>query len=79
VADAGGGAAVLRDTAAEVVGLAGRPGPVRIEADVRAAAFAEAVLGAGRWACHLYLTIGTGISYCAVYQAGRWPGRTAAR
>jgi glucokinase len=108
-----GGAAVLRDTAAEVVGLAvragragrqvlgvgvavpeivdlsgritssavihgwnelpvsevlGAAGPVRIEADVRAAAFAEAVLGAGRWAYHLYLTIGTGISYCAVYQ-----------
>ena len=105
-----GGAAVLRDVTAEVVGLAGRAGrqvlgvgvavpeivdlsgritssavihgwnelpvsevlgaagPVRIEADVRAAAFAEAVLGAGRWAYHLYLTIGTGISYCAVYQ-----------
>ena len=43
-------------------------GPARIEADVRAAAFAEAVLGAGRWTYHVYLTIGTGISYCAVYQ-----------
>lgn len=108
-----GGVAVLRDTAAEVAGLAGRAaragrqvvglgvavpeivdlsgritssevipgwnelpvgdvlgaaGPARIEADVRAAAFAEAVLGAGRWAYHVYLTIGTGISYCAVYQ-----------
>jgi glucokinase len=38
---------------------------------VRAAAFAEASLGAGRdYGFHLFLTIGTGISYCAV-GAGR--------
>jgi glucokinase len=43
--------------------------PVRIEADVRAAAFAEAVLGAGRdYDWWIYLTVGTGISYCAVWQ-----------
>jgi glucokinase len=38
-----------------------------VEADVRAAAFAEAALGAGRdYAYHVFLTVGTGISYCAV-------------
>jgi glucokinase len=41
--------------------------PVRIEADVRAAALAEAVLGAGqRLSYFIYLTVGTGISYCLV-------------
>jgi glucokinase len=52
-----------------VARLLGRIAPVRVEADVRAAAFAEAVLGAGRGHEYLvYLTVGTGISYCAVYQ-----------
>ncbi len=41
--------------------------PTIVEADVRAAAFAEAALGAGsRYAYHVFLTVGTGISYCAV-------------
>jgi glucokinase len=41
--------------------------PTAIEADVRAAAFAEASLGAGRdYGYHVFLTVGTGISYCAV-------------
>ena len=41
--------------------------PTVIEADVRAAAFAEAALGAGRdYEYHVFLTLGTGISYCAV-------------
>jgi glucokinase len=45
--------------------------PVAVEADVRAAAFAEATLGAGRdYGYHLFLTVGTGISYCTVI-AGR--------
>jgi glucokinase len=45
----------------------GRTAPVLIEADVRAAAFAEASLGAGRkYGYHLFVSIGTGISYCAV-------------
>lgn len=40
-------------------------GPVVIEADVRAAALAEARLGAGRPFRHfLYVTVGTGISCC---------------
>jgi glucokinase len=41
--------------------------PVLIEADVRAAAFAEASLGAGRrYGYHLFVSVGTGISYCPV-------------
>lgn len=45
----------------------GRFGPVRIEADVRAAASAEALFGAGKGASSfLYITIGTGISSCLV-------------
>jgi glucokinase len=47
--------------------LLAAPAPVRIEADVRAAALAEAVLGAGqRLSYFIYLTVGTGISYCLV-------------
>jgi len=43
--------------------------PVLIEADVRAAAFAETVLGAGQGYDYLvFVTVGTGISYTAVYQ-----------
>ncbi|HEX6518509.1 MAG TPA: ROK family protein [Streptosporangiaceae bacterium] len=41
--------------------------PVHVEADVRAAAFAEATLGAGRsFGYFVFVTVGTGISYCAV-------------
>jgi glucokinase len=41
--------------------------PVIVESDVRAAAFAEATLGAGRdFGYFVFLTVGTGISYCAV-------------
>jgi glucokinase len=51
--------------AATLAGLA----PVRVEADVRASALAEAVLGAGRdYEYLVYVTVGTGISYTAVYQ-----------
>ncbi|HUY44241.1 MAG TPA: ROK family protein [Streptosporangiaceae bacterium] len=47
----------------------GKIAPLRVEADVRAAAFAEAVLGAGRrLTYYVYLTVGTGISYSAVYK-----------
>jgi glucokinase len=39
--------------------------PARVESDVRAAAFAEAVFGAGRGKrLFVYITVGTGISYC---------------
>jgi glucokinase len=42
--------------------------PVVIDSDVRAAALAEARLGAGRdYGFHVFLTISTGISYCAVF------------
>jgi glucokinase len=54
-----------------VAGVLGAIAPTVVEADVRAAAFAEASLGAGRdYGYHVFLTIGTGISYCAV-AAGR--------
>lgn len=48
-----------------------RIAPARLEADVRAAALAEARLGAGKdYEIFLYLTVGTGISSCLV-QYGR--------
>jgi predicted NBD/HSP70 family sugar kinase len=54
-----------------VAEVLGEIAPAVLEADVRAAAFAEASLGAGRdYGYHLFLTVGTGISYCAV-GAGR--------
>jgi glucokinase len=50
-----------------VAAVLGAIAPTVVEADVRAAAFAEASLGAGRdYGFHLFLTVGTGISYCAV-------------
>jgi len=54
-----------------VAAVLGAIAPTAVEADVRAAAFAEASLGAGQdYGYHLFLTVGTGISYCAV-GAGR--------
>ncbi len=50
-------------------------GPVRIESDVRAAALAEARFGAGRaFGSFLYLTVGTGISFCHVVGGVPYPG-----
>lgn len=50
-------------------------GPVHVESDVRAAALAEARLGAGRGlSCFLYLTIGTGVSHTFVIDGSPWPG-----
>ncbi|HZU19910.1 MAG TPA: ROK family protein [Gaiellaceae bacterium] len=47
--------------------LAEALGPVVLEADVRAAALAEARVGAGRpFPTFLYVTVGTGISHCLV-------------
>ena len=50
-------------------------GPVRIEADVRAAARAEARFGGGRpFASFGYVTVGTGISSCLVLDGEPWAG-----
>jgi glucokinase len=52
-----------------VAGVLSEIAPVRVEADVRAAAFAETALGAGQGYDYLvFVTVGTGISYTAVYQ-----------
>jgi glucokinase len=49
--------------------------PMRIEADVRAAAFAEATFGAGaNCESFLYVTVGTGISCCLVIDGKPWTG-----
>jgi glucokinase len=49
--------------------------PAVVEADVRAAALAEARFGAGRAFRHLvYVTVGTGISCCLVQEGRPFPG-----
>jgi glucokinase len=54
-------------TASELDAALGHLGPVTVEADVRAAALAEARFGAGRPVeSFLYVTVGTGISHCLV-------------
>jgi glucokinase len=51
----------------EMIDAFGKIGPVIVEADVRAAALAEAEFGAGReYGTFAYVTVGTGISYCLV-------------
>ena len=51
------------------------PGPVSIDADVRAAARAEGRFGAGRpHASFGYVTVGTGISSCLVLDGEPWVG-----
>lgn len=53
--------------------------PVRLEADVRAAALAEAQFGAGRsFRSFLYLTIGTGIASCLVLEGRPYAGARGA-
>jgi glucokinase len=53
--------------------------PVRIAADVRAAARAEAVFGAGRGlASFVYLNLGTGISHALVLDGTPWAGARGA-
>jgi glucokinase len=52
-----------------------RVGPLRVESDVRAAALAEARLGAGRGlGSFVYLSIGTGVSHTFVIDGAPWPG-----
>lgn len=53
----------------------GRIAPCTVEADVRAAALAEARLGAGRrYRSFVYVTVGTGISSCLVVEGRPWAG-----
>jgi predicted NBD/HSP70 family sugar kinase len=53
----------------------GEVAPTRVESDVRAAALAEARLGAGRGrSSFVYVTISTGISYAFVVDGRPWPG-----
>jgi glucokinase len=50
-----------------VTSTLGAVAPTVIDSDVRAAALAEALLGAGRpYRDYAFLTVGTGLSYCAV-------------
>jgi glucokinase len=59
----------------ELADALGELGPVTIEADVRAAAVAEARFGARRpFASVLYLTVGTGISHCLVQDGEPYRG-----
>ena len=53
--------------------------PAIVEADVRAAALAEALFGAGRSCkCFLFVTVGTGISSCLVLDGKPFPGARGA-
>jgi len=61
------------DVEAEIAALTGLP--ARVDADVRAAACAEARLGAGRpYRTFLYITVGTGISGCLVIDGVPYAG-----
>lgn len=56
-----------------------RHAPVTLEADVRAAAFAEARMGAGKsFRQFLYVTVGTGISSCLVLDGQPFKGARGA-
>jgi len=49
--------------------------PVQLESDVRAAARAEAMFGAGRqFKTFAYISVGTGISSCFVHEGKPWAG-----
>jgi glucokinase len=49
--------------------------PAQVESDVRAAAVGEAIFGAGRGhSLFVYITVGTGISYCLVQDAQPFKG-----
>jgi predicted NBD/HSP70 family sugar kinase len=62
-------------TRAELEAALSGIGPVRLDADVRAAARAEAVFGAGRpFASFGYVTVGTGISSTFVWDGEPWLG-----
>jgi glucokinase len=68
-------AASVSWTAAELAAALGELGHVTVEADVRAAAVAEARFGAGRpFSSFLYVTVGTGISHCLVQDGEPYRG-----
>jgi glucokinase len=59
----------------QVLDLFGHLGRVEVESDVRCAAIAESILGAGRsLTSFLYVSIGTGISSCLVLDGQPWRG-----
>lgn len=59
----------------DVAGAFAHLAPARIESDVRAAALAEAVAGAGRaYASFVYVTVGTGISHTLVVDGRPYSG-----
>lgn len=59
----------------QALDLFGHLGTVRVESDVRCAAIAESIVGAGSsLANFLYVTIGTGISSCLVFNGEPWRG-----
>jgi glucokinase len=59
----------------QVLDLFGHLGRVEVESDVRCAALAESILGAGQsLASFLYVSIGTGISSCLVLDGQPWRG-----
>ncbi|HEX7862423.1 MAG TPA: ROK family protein [Verrucomicrobiae bacterium] len=65
--------------ASEIRFALGKFGPVKIEADVRAAALAEAIFGAGKEAKNfLYVTVGTGISCSLVIDGNPFIGARGA-
>jgi glucokinase len=74
--DGGVGSAVCVPwTETELTAALDMLGPVTIEADVRAAAVAEARFGAGRpYRSFLYVTVGTGISHCLVQDGEPYRG-----
>jgi glucokinase len=52
-----------------------RIAPAQVESDVRTAALAEAIFGAGRGRSHfVYITVGTGISHCLVEDGRPYKG-----
>ena len=66
---------VVRWTEVTVVRALAAVAPVRVDADVRCAAVAEASLGAGVGRdSFLYVSVGTGISACFVLDGTPWPG-----
>jgi glucokinase len=88
IAGIGAGVAELVDpegtvTSSCTIDWCGRPvqqklseiAPARVESDVRAAAVGEAIFGAGRGhRLFVYMTVGTGISYCLVQDAQPFRG-----